>query len=110
MGGRELGIVEQLLHLLQAGEDFDQSRQVIQEGGRHHPATAMAQLQQLPIGPFRADALAQVEPGQGAHPVAAEVSFSHDARLDATAMATNPKNIFEAVFMISYDFVVSFIA
>ena len=71
VGGGDQRIVEQLLHLFQAGQDFDQPRQVIQEGGGHHPSAPLAQFLQFLVGPSAADVLAQVQSGEGAHPVAA---------------------------------------
>ena len=71
VGRRDLRIVEQALHLLQAGQDLDQARQVIEERGGDDASAPLAQLQQLGIGPWCADGLAQVQPCQRSHPVAA---------------------------------------
>ena len=46
---------------------------MIQKRGRHHLPPALAQLQEFPICLLGADGFADVEPGQGPHPVTASI-------------------------------------
>lgn len=67
--GKQVGIVEEALDLLDTGQDLDQSRVVIPERRRDRPAAALAIFFKLSIGERRAGPGADVQPRQRADPV-----------------------------------------
>ena len=65
----QLRILDKRGDRLQAGDDLHQPRMVIGKARDRHLATALAEFRQFPVGPGGADAVADIEPRQRAHPV-----------------------------------------